>query len=229
MTKAKNIAGRRFFRLVAQSPLPEFDKFNNVLWKCACDCGNTHVVSANALLKSNTKSCGCWNRERQRNDLTGLRSGKLTAVRPTDRRVSRTVIWECNCDCGAASFVRSTDLKRGATISCGCAGSKVAIRAPRIRQVQASAWGNRRARERQAEGFFTPAEIENLFAKQDGRCAICRCFLTVFQRDHKIPLARGGSNWISNIQLLCKRCNLRKGSRYPEVSPIENEASSCAK
>jgi 5-methylcytosine-specific restriction endonuclease McrA len=29
-------------------------------------------------------------------------------------------------------------------------------------------------------------------------------------------MARGGSNWPSNLQLLCKSCNLSKGARDAE-------------
>ena len=34
-----------------------------------------------------------------------------------------------------------------------------------------------------------------------------------FTIDHKIPLARGGTNDPDNICCACKRCNVRKGTR----------------
>jgi 5-methylcytosine-specific restriction endonuclease McrA len=30
--------------------------------------------------------------------------------------------------------------------------------------------------------------------------------------DHKVPWSRGGTNTVNNIQLLCGRCNRRKGA-----------------
>ncbi|MEK6829673.1 MAG: HNH endonuclease [Nanoarchaeota archaeon] len=68
---------------------------------------------------------------------------------------------------------------------------------------------NRRARKRNAKGSFTEIEWKNLKKKFQYRCAICkkRKKLTV---DHKIPLSKDGTNYISNIQPLCSRCNCKK-------------------
>lgn len=37
-----------------------YDKHNNRLYKCRCDCGNYVTVRGNALSSGNTKSCGCY-------------------------------------------------------------------------------------------------------------------------------------------------------------------------
>lgn len=37
-------------------------------------------------------------------------------------------------------------------------------------------------------------------------------FDRVFHIDHKIPLSKGGTNGEDNLQLLCGRCNMRKGN-----------------
>ena len=61
-------------------------------------------------------------------DLTGRRFGRLTAVKPTDKRVQRRVVWLCKCDCGNEVEVLSHSLKSGNTKSCGClAKAKQAI------------------------------------------------------------------------------------------------------
>lgn len=73
---------------------------------------------------------------------------------------------------------------------------------------------NRRARYRNAEGFHSPEDVDVLLASQNGVCAACRTNVhTGFHVDHIIPLSRGGSNWATNLQILCAKCNLSKGSK----------------
>lgn len=56
----KNISGRRYGKLIAIRATEERVKGNHaVVWECKCDCGNTVLVSENALSKGTTKSCGC--------------------------------------------------------------------------------------------------------------------------------------------------------------------------
>jgi 5-methylcytosine-specific restriction endonuclease McrA len=75
---------------------------------------------------------------------------------------------------------------------------------------------NRRARSRAAEGAFTPADIRRIRAQQKDICALCPTKLKGRgHRDHIVPLKRGGTNWPSNIQLLCQPCNFAKGAKDP--------------
>ena len=117
----KDITGQRFGRLVA---VRETDMRKNgfIVWECACDCGNTVFVKRGALTCGNTQSCGCMGKQHnaKRQDLTGQRFGRLTAVRATDIRQSGSIVWECLCDCGVTVLVRGAALKNGNTKSCGC-------------------------------------------------------------------------------------------------------------
>jgi hypothetical protein len=53
-------------------------------------------------------------------DITGQRYGKLVAVRPTEKRQSRCIVWECICDCGSTCFRNTNSLRTGNEIGCGC-------------------------------------------------------------------------------------------------------------
>lgn len=74
---------------------------------------------------------------------------------------------------------------------------------------------NYRARKRNAEGTHTGEDIKALFTSQNGICNGCGCKLQTSGRkkyhiDHIVALANGGSNYPSNLQLLCPSCNTSK-------------------
>jgi hypothetical protein len=50
---------------------------------------------------------------------------------------------------------------------------------------------------------------QRVWQRYGGRCAECGA-TDYLEFDHIIPIAKGGSNGEFNIQLLCRRCNLRK-------------------
>ncbi len=82
---------------------------------------------------------------------------------------------------------------------------------------------NRRARKLAAGGKHTVADIKRLFRLQRGKCACCHVSIADgYHVDHIQPLALGGSNDKTNLQLLCPTCNLRKGAKPPERWAAEN-------
>lgn len=73
----------------------------------------------------------------------------------------------------------------------------------------------RRAWKRGSSGAFTQQEWDALCERYDYRCLCCARRAPEIQLtpDHIIPLSRGGSNTIDNIQPLCGNCNTRKNAR----------------
>jgi 5-methylcytosine-specific restriction endonuclease McrA len=60
------------------------------------------------------------------------------------------------------------------------------------------------------EGHYTAAEFKALCEEYGNVCLRCGSKDAPLTPDHVIPLSLGSSNWISNIQPLCRRCNSRK-------------------
>lgn len=53
-------------------------------------------------------------------DLSGLKFGRLTVIDRSNKRGEIPVRWNCLCECGKSSVVRTDCLTNGATTSCGC-------------------------------------------------------------------------------------------------------------
>lgn len=114
----KDLTGKRFGRLVVESYSHQSGKIH--YWKCKCDCGNEKIASGRSLTAKNTTSCGCAKRGMlkpylNKYDLTGKKIGLLTVLH---REVGSK--WLCKCDCGNYTTVKTADLVREFTRSCGC-------------------------------------------------------------------------------------------------------------
>lgn len=91
-------------------------------------------------------------------------------------------------------------------------------------------WGKRNPERRAANynryrtqrigngGSYTPEEWQALCVKYDQRCLACqrRRRLTA---DHIVPVSKGGSSDISNIQPLCHSCNASKRDKIIDYRP----------
>lgn len=93
-------------------------------WLCRCDCGTVRSVRTDSLTKGQTKSCGCDAKRLQHiakieqgphKDLTGKRFGKLKVL-----SYAGSSKWNCICDCGKRTTVKTGALNFGVTQSCGC-------------------------------------------------------------------------------------------------------------
>lgn len=55
-----DLTGRRFGRWVVQQ---KENSRKRSMWRCKCDCGTVKIVRASHLLRGNSQSCGCLQRE----------------------------------------------------------------------------------------------------------------------------------------------------------------------
>lgn len=87
---------------------------------------------------------------------------------------------------------------------------------------------NYRAKKRNAVGSFTGDEWKHLVAEFNGKCAACGT-QTKLEADHMLPLSRGGTNTIDNIQPLCRQCNTRKATKTIDYRKLQTQAEmTCA-
>lgn len=76
----------------------------------------------------------------------------------------------------------------------------------------------RRARKMALTGSHTRDEKAALLKQFGGKCAEPTCRVDLGGRpnwDHIVPVTRGGTNFISNLQPFCKSCNSRKHAKDP--------------
>ncbi|WP_370644632.1 HNH endonuclease [Methylorubrum sp. B1-46] len=75
---------------------------------------------------------------------------------------------------------------------------------------------NRKARKKGADGTHSLKDIGRILKQQSSKCAYCKIELkNKYHVDHIVPLARGGTNWPNNLQILCATCNLQKKDQDP--------------
>ena len=82
----------------------------------------------------------------------------------------------------------------------------------------------RRSKEYEVEFNISLAALRDLFLRHYGSsCKYCTSILTVSNMvcDHVVPLSCGGPSTVNNLEMICRRCNTRKGpldaNQYQDV------------
>lgn len=95
---------------------------------------------------------------------------------------------------------------------------------PKGKQIETSKDYRRRAKLRNSnlKGKHTLEEWKKLLKRYNFKCADCQ-LKKELTRDHIMPISKGGSNDIDNIQPLCRSCNSRKRAeirKFPEPNQV---------
>lgn len=117
--KRQDLTGQTFNRLTVIKLSP-YKRGTAYLWECKCSCGTQPVyVTAYALTKGHTKSCGCVHQE-QRSALGKSKNrhkpgevlGHYKILRDTGKRIDGRVVWECECLlCGRTKEITSRSMR----------------------------------------------------------------------------------------------------------------------
>jgi 5-methylcytosine-specific restriction endonuclease McrA len=130
----------------------------------------------------------------------------------------------CACNCGNNKVVRTAALVSGFTLSCGCLNRERVSETHRTHGMTGTIEYDRyrvrlrRARRHGNGGQHCVTDVRFLASMQRHRCAGCGATLNMkskrgYNLDHRVPIARGGSNDRANLQLLCPLCNRQKAAK----------------
>lgn len=78
----------------------------------------------------------------------------------------------------------------------------------------------RRAHKQNNGGTYTVEEWDALVERFGNRCLCCGAQNVQLTADHIVPLSKGGSNFIENIQPLCFSCNSSKRVKIVDYREI---------
>lgn len=118
----KDLTNKRFNKLIVINQVNQ-RKHGCIQWRCICDCGKETIVTSNALLMGDTKSCGCLKSTKKTIDLKGKKFNRLLVLESADTRTRKhrvEALWKCQCDCGKEIIIPRGNLISGNTKSCGC-------------------------------------------------------------------------------------------------------------
>jgi 5-methylcytosine-specific restriction endonuclease McrA len=91
--------------------------------------------------------------------------------------------------------------------------------AEKVKVAKANIRRRRRVAENASGGRFTVEEFNALSSAYGYACLSCGATDRLLEADHVVPLTRGGSDEISNIQPLCGECNRRKFTAIVDYRP----------
>lgn len=88
----------------------------------------------------------------------------------------------------------------------------------RVSDANGNCGGRGKTRNKNIKDKITTEEVVNLLNQQHNKCFYCQVDITDsnISLDHATPLSKDGKNIISNIDIVCKDCNMLKGIRTKE-------------
>lgn len=219
----ENLTGRQFGKLIVLEY--SYTKNKRAYWSCKCSCGNIILTRATYLKRGATISCGECNYfnfvGQQINDIKVIALEKINIIKHKFGN-KRFFNWKCICKCGKIKIIDSKKLKlKGSRTFCSYSKKEYGKHVSNecfsdeekriwLHCLRLSHNAKRRAMLQSANGSFTFIEFLDLCKKYNFNCLRCGKKFNKLAADHVVPLSKGGSNTIENIQPLCKSCNSKK-------------------
>jgi hypothetical protein len=112
---------RKVGRLTVLGLGPDASKSPRTRWRVRCDCGAEEIRTSKSIRKKHRHDPCCVKCRREREDLTGVRFGKMTVRLYSHSAGAGGARWSCECDCGALE-IRSAQVIRKASAAEMCGG-----------------------------------------------------------------------------------------------------------
>jgi len=100
-SRATDLTGKRFERLLAISKLSKKSSGGNALWKCICDCGCIIDVNSKHLIHGSVRSCGCLREESVLGNFEFFEGTIVTKIRNDSVQKNNTSGFRGVCWCRA--------------------------------------------------------------------------------------------------------------------------------
>lgn len=115
--------GKKFGRFTVICDVSQVGE--TTMWKLLCECGAVVIANAHSVKRGESRSCGCYQRDFQRQlkrhkHVAGEKYNRLTFLAPKEEGCSDSTKWLMRCDCGVEKYMVASRVARGSTKSCGC-------------------------------------------------------------------------------------------------------------
>ena len=218
--KVVDITGLTFNKLTAMCFVGT-DSRGRAWWKFRCECGEVKDLKSSNVKSGNTQSCGCG----RIGDITGVKFGKLTAIKNTMTQLDsrKEYIWTCKCECGNTRDVPFSYLTTGNVTECReCAINSVKLANTThgmSKTKEYRRFKSHRYRERYAGIIdeWTPL-MERKLSEFFKSCVVCGGSERL-QTDHVLPKSKGFGLKPGNAVKLCIHHNSFKSNKMPDELP----------
>ena len=165
-------------------------------------------------------------------NVAGVKFGRLTALKHTEKDRFGKFIWRCECECGEFVDIRLNDLRSGKQKSCGCLRRENSQKVGRLNKGKVSPQRGENwygdlsgkyysqirysARKRNIEFNVSPKYLWELFVKQGEKCALSGLQIPI-NEDASVDRIDSGVGYIEgNIQWVHKHINNMKSNHKQE-------------